>query len=447
MEWLDWLGDKIHNRAVETILGAIVILAGGVIWFFNRRKSDGDKKYEPHNQQINASDSNSSPSVIGEGATINYNQSDPKIATEIARLNNKIDEFKGELKATTDPAKTDVLLKLIAESYEKQSNIEKELEKREKAFKEASEKLDFYKEEFGETLIVEAQKALNEGDTVKALSLFAKIEAESDKRSANAAHEQGQLLFADLDFFGAYEKFRKAAYLQPDSYEYQRMTGELATELADYKEAKKYFELAIGEAKKQLTYTDPALLECLDNLGQVLFLLNDLRGAKDIFKQVLDIAEKGQGQEALIAKEHNNIGMVLQAQDEPKLNEAGARFQKAIDIVTGDHSNNHKDVGTYYNNLGSVLQGDGDLDGAKEKYYKALEFDQKFYGKKHPKIAIRLNNIGGVLANKGELSGAKDKYTQAFKILKDSLGDDHPNTITTKKNLDLVVAKINKQKV
>ena len=442
MDWIQdaikWLGDESHNRAAETILAVIIAIIGGSGWLFiNGLKKTKEKKSEPQKQEINSSEASSSPSVIGEGATINYNQSDPKIAAEMARLNDKIDELKSELKETADPARTDVLLKLITESHEKQNNIEEELEKYEEALKEASDKLDSYRDEFGEARIAEAQKALDDGYTTKALSLFAEIEKTSDERSADAASGQGQLLLADLDYFGAYEKFKKAAGLRPDNHKYQNMAGELATKLAYYDEAEKYCVLAIEEAKKTLSPTDPFIAECLDNLGEVLFYRRDLKAAKEKFMQALAIAEKDQEQGALIAKELNNLGGVLYSEG----NLAGARekFQRALDMDLKFHGHEHTKVATRLNNLGMVLHDEGNLAGAKEKYQMALDIDIKFHGHEHTKVANRLNNLGTVLMEEGNLAGAKEKLQQALDIDRNAYGDNHPKTKKTKNNFDIVI--------
>ena len=70
-----------------------------------------------------------------------------------------------------------------------------------------------------------------------------------------------------------------------------------------------------------------------------------------------------------------------------------------------------------YNNLGRVLQAQGDLKRAKKYYEKALKMKIACCGtENHPDVAASYNNLGIVLKVKGMLKGAKEYHEKALKI-------------------------------
>ena len=87
------------------------------------------------------------------------------------------------------------------------------------------------------------------------------------------------------------------------------------------------------------------------------------------------------------------------------------------------------------NNLGSVLQALGDLEGAKRCYERALKIDEKALGPEHTSVARDVNNLGSVLQDQGDLEGAKSCYERALKIFEKRLGKEHPNAVIVRNNL------------
>ena len=67
-------------------------------------------------------------------------------------------------------------------------------------------------------------------------------------------------------------------------------------------------------------------------------------------------------------------------------------------------------------------------------------------GHDHPDVAIDLNNLGLVLEAQGDLEGAKALYERALHIFKKFLGNDHPNTKTVQGHLRRLEGEMNKRK-
>ena len=57
-------------------------------------------------------------------------------------------------------------------------------------------------------------------------------------------------------------------------------------------------------------------------------------------------------------------------------------------------------------------------------------------------MAQSLNNLGAVLQAQGDLEGARDHYERALAIREKALGADHPGTQTVRNNLDYVLGLI-----
>jgi serine/threonine-protein kinase len=93
-----------------------------------------------------------------------------------------------------------------------------------------------------------------------------------------------------------------------------------------------------------------------------------------------------------------DLGVALQ--DQGKLDEAIAQYQKALAIDTK--------YAPTHNNLGNVLQAQGQLDEAIDEYQKALAID--------PNLAPTHNNLGGALKDQGKLDEAIDEYQKALAI-------------------------------
>jgi len=57
-----------------------------------------------------------------------------------------------------------------------------------------------------------------------------------------------------------------------------------------------------------------------------------------------------------------------------------------------------------------VLEDQGDLAAAKAAYERALKIDEVAFGSDHPNVARDVNNLGSVLQAQGDLSGANAAF-------------------------------------
>ena len=87
------------------------------------------------------------------------------------------------------------------------------------------------------------------------------------------------------------------------------------------------------------------------------------------------------------------------------------------------------------NNIGSVLQAKGDLDGALAAYREAERIDRAAFGDDHPNVARDLNNSATVLFGQGNREAAAEMFQQTFDIHIRRLGPRSLETLQTARNL------------
>ena len=82
------------------------------------------------------------------------------------------------------------------------------------------------------------------------------------------------------------------------------------------------------------------------------------------------------------------------------------------------------------NNLGSLLQDQGDLDGAAPLYREALQARRETLGDRHPDTLISIWNLSKLLATQDETKKgeAKQLCQEAVTGAREVLGDAHPHT-------------------
>jgi hypothetical protein len=75
---------------------------------------------------------------------------------------------------------------------------------------------------------------------------------------------------------------------------------------------------------------------------------------------------------------------------------------------------------------------------------RALEIGEAVLGPDHPDLAIRRNNLGSLLWGLGDLEGARAQYERALAICEAALGPDHPTTTAIRGYLDNLMQALQK---
>jgi tetratricopeptide (TPR) repeat protein len=192
---------------------------------------------------------------------------------------------------------------------------------------------------------------------------------------------------------------------------------------------------AAMEAERWQSELAAHLYNSLGYHGNMLALLQE---AKSDFERALKIYEDAYGSEhPYVSTPANNIGQILQAQGD--LAGALEYSRRALKIDEKVYGPDHPDVATDVNNIGQILQAQGDLAGALEYSRRALKIDEKAYGPDHPKVGRDANNIGMILKAQGDLAGALEHSRRALKIDEQVYGPDHPRVATSATNIGAIL--------
>jgi tetratricopeptide (TPR) repeat protein len=133
------------------------------------------------------------------------------------------------------------------------------------------------------------------------------------------------------------------------------------------------------------------------------------------------------------ARSLNNVGYLLQSQGD--LAGPLPYFERALAINEKVFGFDHPDTALSLNNLGALLRAQGNYAGARKYYERALAIREKTLGSDHPDTATSLNNLGYLLNALGDLAGAQPYYERALAIYEKTLGPDHPDTAMSLNNL------------
>lgn len=162
--------------------------------------------------------------------------------------------------------------------------------------------------------------------------------------------------------------------------------------------------------------------------------LADFAGARPYFDRALAMSETAFGHEHRnSAAILNNIGRILESQGD--LAQAQSYYERALIIQEKALGLEHPETATTLSNLGSLLEQQGDLASARTNYERVLAIDEKVLGANHRETAADLNNLGYVLRRQGHLEEAQQRYERALAIYEQSLGPTHPELARVLNNL------------
>ena len=112
-------------------------------------------------------------------------------------------------------------------------------------------------------------------------------------------------------------------------------------------------------------------------------------------------------------------------------------YLKSLKIRQNLFGENHSNVATSYNNLGSLYDNMGNLPKAEEFYLKSLKIRQNLFGENHSNVATSYNNLGGLHYNMGNLPKAEEFYLKSLKIYENLFGENHLNVAQSYYNLSV----------
>ena len=209
---------------------------------------------------------------------------------------------------------------------------------------------------------------------------------------------------------------------------------------ADYSAAEGAYREAITRlgARPKDRRSRIARADSLYGLGNVLRTEGRYADAERSFREALTMQRK------LYGAKHGDIGrtlmdLALTLDDEDELKAALPLMRSAVAMQRELYgSEPHPDLAEAVNDLGNLLEENGDYDESERMYGESVALRRRLYGDKHPKIAQGLNNLASAMQDKGELAASEATYRQALTMERELLGNVHPEVANTLNNIAFV---------
>jgi tRNA A-37 threonylcarbamoyl transferase component Bud32/tetratricopeptide (TPR) repeat protein len=125
----------------------------------------------------------------------------------------------------------------------------------------------------------------------------------------------------------------------------------------------------------------------------------------------------------LAALLHNNLGTVLELDGDHE--RARAEYLRTIDLLSRRTGPPDPLLGAVHHNLGGLLRDQGRLDEAREHYARAVALFTEIFGERHPMVAHPLCGTAAVDLLQGRHAAAEAGYRQALAITEATLGAEH----------------------
>jgi tetratricopeptide (TPR) repeat protein len=118
--------------------------------------------------------------------------------------------------------------------------------------------------------------------------------------------------------------------------------------------------------------------------------------------------------------------------------EAGALYERALELQRAAFGSQHLGVGRLLANVGVVAWSKGATADAKQAYEAALAILEEVLGPEHPDLAVVLGNLGALAYDEGNYPEARSLYERVFAIQSAALPPAPPDLAASLDNLALV---------
>ncbi len=166
------------------------------------------------------------------------------------------------------------------------------------------------------------------------------------------------------------------------------------------------------------------------NTGALRFVEGRYDEARTLFEHCLALRR------TLFGENHPDVATALDHLGTATLrlgkpDEALAFHARAVEILERVLGAEHPSTAQAINNLGTAYASQNNLDEAERLYRKALELWQRTLGDKHSEIAVARANLGALALARGDHAAAIAEFGKALEIERAALGPNHPTVAET----------------
>ena len=178
-------------------------------------------------------------------------------------------------------------------------------------------------------------------------------------------------------------------------------------------------------------------MELVEKVADFLYKYAKYEKAITLNRTLLDLREKVLGEEHPdMATSFNNMGTIHHIQG--NFERALEYYLKALAMREKVLGEEHPDTAGSYNNIGNIYTNQGDYEQALEFFFKSLAIREKVLGVAHPDTAQSYNNIGNIYAYRGDYKRALEYHCKALAIRGKVSGVAHPDMAASYNNIGLI---------
>jgi tetratricopeptide (TPR) repeat protein len=217
--------------------------------------------------------------------------------------------------------------------------------------------------------------------------------------------------------------------------------GSTYLDLGLYPEAQREMERAIELRRRELGEEDPATLNSLYSLANVLHAQGKYAQAEALHARILEVRRRrlGEGHRDTLASMNSLISIY---RDETKNEQAAALVAKALETQRRVLGEEHPETLRTLLNLAALNRNQGKYPQAEELFKKVLEIQRRTLGEEHPDTLSTLELVALQYRYEGKYPESEAIYAQSLEIKRRVLGKEHPETLQTM-NLLAVLRRVN----
>jgi tetratricopeptide (TPR) repeat protein len=215
--------------------------------------------------------------------------------------------------------------------------------------------------------------------------------------------------------------------------------GRTYRELALYAQAEKVIREALELRRIHLGRNDPATLESLGDLANVLLDQGKLADAEPIVRDVIARRAALLGPDAMsVAQAMNDLSYIHQMLG--RLDDAEAVQRDALRLVRKNVQTDHADLAAALNQMARILNLNGKYDEAEKLATEGLEMRRRLHGDEHSDTTLSMETIAYSQRARGEYEQAEQNFRRIIEIRRRVFGEDHPETLSAQTNLGWILA-------
>ena len=278
----------------------------------------------------------------------------------------------------------------------------------------------------------------------------------------------------------------KRASLDTMNVQWMNEAGKFACEyMADYDNARLYYERALRNARTQYGDKSKPVIECYLHIGDLYVIFGEYEKSLEYYMTSLDMAKNSyQDEKLFIADIINDIGVIYH--DISKYEQSLEYYEEALDICDSATGDNSMYVADVYTNMAALYLAIMQYDKAEDYYLKVLDIYKEKYGdnsleasgpylglgslyldkgmysmsieylnkvveirrtyfnEEHPMLSLAYNILGTIYYETGDYDLAYEYLYKALENRKALFGESHPSVLSSYNNISVLCANIDK---